>query len=406
MSAINRAFEPIHPRTSASVRAYYLPKWLENARNLRTMKGYYASSAENFLIPKGPLLRLPREENQACANYIPDLFSYLSVVPQRTKENNRDIFISIKTICSDDIDGVSGPAEIGAEEILFVPVAEKVGELDLRVESAFAGGTKFYNTRLAPDVVPSDRILGVLKQEPNADILSAPELVIDEENADALVHALKKEGRKLTKLLLAGSGSTRDVDDNNMAWNEARVFNGIGELLWSQRKIWPAGLKPGHVEQYGIEDPAQSLTLEKNASGNSMTVADLDGFGRCVVLICQDVQAMPLSFDIVSHFQPDWVFVPILDQGATYNGWAHQRVFELSAHSQSRFLISCSRALKSRKSADELGHGLAVGPKSALDPDDISRACNLVKAVSPESPSFGKMNWKKSDWIRSKFTSS
>lgn len=401
---IDLLFQLIHPRRII-VSDKLLPKWLRQARNNRTMTGYYAELNQNCLIPKGPLLRLPREENQACADWLPDLCSYISVAPLLTSEASREITVSVNIISSDRFFGASTPVEIGAENIIFIPIAEEIGDLELKVSAAAVGGVNFFDTLLAPHVIIPERVLNVLKREPDSDVLFAPELVISEKNSIPLSEMLKVAGKGLTKFFLAGSGASDELDDNGMAWNEARVLNGFGETMWTQKKIWPAGLQPRHFLQYGLGDTNQPLHLEKNASGDSFIVADVEGFGRCIILICQDIHAMPLSFDVISQYQPDWVFVPILDQGINYDGWAHQRIFELSALSQARFLVSCSRALNPRGDASTLGNGLAVGPKSCIEPEEISRACKLVKFQSTELSAFGKMNWKKCEWNQTKFMS-
>ena len=402
LSMIDEVFSLIHPRT-VQYEITSAPKWLREARDERTMTGVYIGSEHDILIPRGPLLRLPREENFACADSMADRYSYLSVVPKSTSEDRRKISVTVKIVSNDVFGGASSPAKVGSEEVLFVPIAEKVGDLLLSIDTAPDGQIKFYDTVLLDEISPAEKIISERDEEPGLDIVFAPELVISEIHADELSEKLGSVGATSPRILVAGSGATKDVDENNqLAWNEARIMNGFGVELWRQRKIWPAGLQPRHVEQYELSDPQQSLTLERNASGNELVISDLDGFGRCLVLICQDIQALPLSEEIIKNFQPDWIFVPILDQGASYESWAHQRAFELSAHSQARFLISCSRALKPRPMADDLGHGLAIGPKSSIEPDDLRRACKLAKPTT--KPSSARISWSKFDWKKTKFS--
>jgi hypothetical protein len=144
--------------------------------------------------------------------------------------------------------------------------------------------------------------------------------------------------------------------------------------------------------------------MEDTTAANEVIVADVDGLGRCVVLICQDLQTLPLSGELVRTFQPDWVFAPILDRDAAPTRWAHQRVFELSAIAPTRFLIACCTAYAKRLGHDEeIAFGLAVGPRAAYGTDvalDRSRAVSAVSASSGASVGFATVQWRNGAWDR------
>jgi hypothetical protein len=129
--------------------------------------------------------------------------------------------------------------------------------------------------------------------------------------------------------------------------------------------------------------------------------------GRCVILICQDIEARPLAEDLIRHFQPDWVFMPILDPGITVGRWAHQRTFSLSAVSQARFLVACSTTMVRwpDNCSDEPACGLAVGPKETTPPDQ-GRLHTLVSIVAGSSPGYATVTWGSGLWEKTTLSGS
>src|SRR5690606_10636683 len=139
--------------------------------------------------------------------------------------------------------------------------------------------------------------------------------------------------------------------------------------------------------------------MEDIAGHSRLSVVDLDGFGRCVVLICQDVQAHPVVEDIIGRYQPDWVLTPVLDPGVKIPGWAHQRAIELSKRAQARIMVGSSLTLSHhlKSAGTEPAIGLAVGPAEPTKGADgnvvMSRAVALVQAVSGATPRCGLLVW-------------
>ena len=193
---------------------------------------------------------------------------------------------------------------------------------------------------------------------------------------------------------MAGSGNSVETQDD-LPWNEARVLNGVGVELWRQKKIWQAGLDAARAKDLNLNPGPTGRLMEKNHAGTEVVVADIDSLGRCVILICQDIQSYPLASDILRNYQPDWVFVPIMDWGTGTERWAHQRAYELSAISQARFLIASSLSMVEKLKKDEQPCGLAVGPRVGLEEDD-GRVCEpaFVKS-SPHG--YGLVEWR-STW--------
>jgi hypothetical protein len=201
---------------------------------------------------------------------------------------------------------------------------------------------------------------GLLEAD-DADICIAPELLVREREADQVCTRLQSAPSDV-RLAVLGSGHTAEMDGAGMHWNESRVVNGMGFTLWKQRKIWPASITCNDALGLGIACKGTSNVVEHNASGDAVVVVDIEGMGRCVVLICQDLQAEPVTSQILQQFQPDWVLVPILDRNVDIGRWAHQRAIS-HASLPCRFLLSTSIAYSLKMGATPSTIGLAIAPQ-------------------------------------------
>jgi len=396
MQAIDGMFFRIHPRarlvaTSAAPRPN-LPNWLRELRDNRSLSGDYGDDGDYRLIPRGPLLRSQRDKNASNAESFADRFAALTVVPHRLLHENRPIKISQRVIGADMARGVIPSRNSGEEIVAFIPIAEQAN--DFVISELPLSGQKFVDFRIDSTVDAADRLISALHQVDYADITITPEFVMPEEQADklpnSLLHSFKSQP---SRIIIAGSGPTQSTHED-LPWNEARIFNGVGKELWRQRKIWPAGLKENRAIECKLSSPGKhGLIMEYNAAGNEIVIVDADGLGRCVVLICQDLESLPLSEELLRQFQPDWVFTPVLDRDIKTGGWVHQRAFNLSALSQARFLVANSTTLARRAgSTDEPACGLAVGPKPRTDQDG-GRRYNLVSIADKSSPGYAIITW-------------
>lgn len=405
LHAIDNAFYLIHPRTRFSPatarRRPTLPEWLRNMRDARFIDGEYTRNDEYRLITRGPLVRLPRNETASNAENLADRFTALSIVPHHLKLEHRTIATRHIVVSIDTARGVPVGRMPRREEVVFIPVAEAVD--DLLIHTRHVATQPLADFRLAPALNAAQQIVAALRSAGTGDIAFAPELVVHEDHADQMKTALRTLGPNRPRLIVAGSGQTRAKNNDGQSWNEARILNSRGHDLWRQRKLWPAGLGASRAIALGLADPGNKLVMEDTAEGDTLLIADLDGLGRCVVLICQDIKAQPLADELVQHFQPDWIFVPILDPGISAGRWAHQQVFGLSELSNARFMVASSTALAKRLSnPDPVACGLCVGPKAA-DPlnHDTGRALALIEVVSPPGPAgYGVIQWGGSGWTQ------
>lgn len=398
--AIDALFYSIHPRTQivpAVKSRQKLPAWLRDLRDRRLAFGHYASNTELRLIARGPLLRRDRDENASNAENFADRFTALSVVPDKLHHKLHTIKTQHLVIGLDDARGVAAGKNPGAETVVFIPVAEQAK--DLHITEREINSRKFADFWLHHDLDAADILFNVLNQIGAVDIAFAPEFVVTEKHADKFAQGLQHRVSAPPRITVAGSGQTTALSADKQAWNESRILNGIGCELWRQRKIWPAGLIKSTAISYGLTDPGSRMTMEDSAEGDTLVIADVDGFGRCVVLICQDIHLSAAVKELLDFFQPDWVFIPILDAGISAGRWVHQESFAVSGISNARFMIVSSLALaKLAYPTETRACALAVGPKAATEDGDKGRAFQAVSVEAASVPGYAKLQWRNGDW--------
>ncbi len=400
MHIIEEVFTPLHPRTRTLAPifgpAITLPDWLEKAELRRLRHGDFAETQGSRLIPNGPFSRHARGRDASSANSLQDHFPILTVAPTTSREQDRLIAIDVKVIGTDTMRGVPASRSIGRERVRFIPLAE--AKDDLAFNAHERNGQPVLDVQ--PNADMGARLLAALENSSDVDLAFAPELTVPGEVEDTIRNGIAALAGLAPRIILAGSGLTVEKGECGRAWNEARVFGRGGQLLWRQRKIWPFGMQQLAASRYGFQDPGEDGTLMEDIAGNSsITIVDLDGFGRCVVFICQDLEARPVVEDVVARYQPDWILTPVLDPGVKIPGWAHQRALALSKKSQARIMIGSSLTLchHLKHVAPDPAVGLAVGPsdptKGPLGTVTLTRAVALVEAGPGSTPRSGLLVW-------------
>ena len=411
MHAIEDVYTPLHPRTrncapnlSASLT---LPNWLEAAERLRLRHGSYAQEEGRRLIPNGPFSRHARGRSASSGDRLQDHFPVLTVAPVESREQDRIISIDMKVIGTDAMRGVPGSASIGRERVQFIPLAGAKDDLSFKTRDR--GGQRVIDVE--PNIDTPTRLLEALCNCSTIDIAFAPELTVPGSGEAQIRQGIAALGTDAPRITLAGSGLSDKTGECGRSWNEARVFGRGGVLLWRQRKIWPYGMDQKTAVGYEFDDPGTDGMLMENIAGHSrITVVDLDGFGRCLILICQDFQAQPVVDEILMRYQPDWVLTPVLDPGVKKSGWAHQRADAISKKVQSRMLVgsSLTLSLHGAGSTTEPPVGLAMGPAEAVagpgGNPELRRAIAIVDAVAGSSPRSGILVWDHAGpaWSQSK----
>ena len=404
MRAIDEAYYLVHPRAvvappSSGVR-HALPRWLRAARDERLLTGFYADQDGKRLIPRGPLLRGARHPTASSADSLADRFAALTVAASVLDQDGRQIPVSVRTIPAAVARGVAPGLAPGAESIAFVPIAEAADDIQTRQRETEGQG--WVDFKPSANVDAQSCILHALTEAGAIDLAIAPEFMVSEEHADQLAQALSTTNCA-ARLLVAGSGATRQ-NTNDQPWNEARSVNSSGAELWRQRKLWPAGLDKQRAKDFGlIAPPTGTLLYEDISGGAELIVADIDGLGRCVILICQDLQAQLLAEQLMIQYQPDWVFAPLLDSGVGENRWMHRRAFALSALSQTRFVIVSSTSLAAKAGYSDPACAMAIGPQEphADGGGEIPRAFQIAKAGTRGAARVAIIQWRGGRWLSS-----
>ncbi|PYD04723.1 hypothetical protein DND90_11645 [Pseudomonas syringae pv. maculicola] len=395
LQEIDTFFELAHPRSLNRAKLFDklpLSHWLRKLIYTRLENGFFAATEFHNLVPRGPLLRSAREAFASSAYSFSDQFTFLTVVTKEIPIDDRPIQITPIVLDRSIHQGAGlAPASSGCEKVAFIPIAQLDDHLS--VTQTEIKKRAYVDFRLQEDLDAAAIIDTVLDDVGFADIVVSGELTVNAEAANRLGPLIgAKPGR--TRLLLAGSGNTLETRDD-LPWNEARVFNGVGVELWRQRKIWQAGLDSDRAKELGLTPGHDGRVMEQNHAGSEVVVADVDGLGRCVVLICQDIKSTPLASELIRRYQPDWVFVPIMDWGTGTTRWAHLEAFGLSTLSPARFLIASSLSMVEKLKKSEQPCGLAIGPKLAADEDE-SRVCQPVYVKSAPH-GYGMVEWR-GDW--------
>jgi hypothetical protein len=398
MQEIDNFFYKIHPRLPILDPTFdsriKTTTWLEEAKACRAFNGYYAKDGL-ILIPRGPLQRLQRHPDASSAESLSDRFAALSVVSESFEHDGTEIKINIKHIPINVASGADLKSEKGAEKIAFVPIAEEKEHLKIRQKNK--RGVNYVDFRAAETINPSDMMIQYLKDIGPIDLVMAPEFLFSEEQVDSLRSRIPSIHPSPPSMIIAGSGSTKETY-KGLPWNESSAISATGAVLWKQRKVWIAGVSQERAEEFDLEKTDSGLIYEENIGANTVIVADTESLGRCVILICQDLEAKPLSDEIVRSYQPDWVFSPIMDKGISTGRWMHVRAFELSRMAQSRFLVVSSTALAKKLDDDLIACGLAVGPQAPSASEEKSRAAITAKVEKSQINRSAVIQWGKGKW--------
>ena len=402
--AIDKYFYSIHPRAvlaPSSALSSGFPTWLRDARANRSIFGEYTRSEDKRLIARGPLSRQARDAHASSGDYLADHFSSLATVPFSVEHDGRRIKVLIQVVGPSPVSGVVRGRSPGSETVGFLPVATATGELE--ANPVTRSGRLFAAYGPAPSFEAARAALNGILELGGIDIVLMPELTFTEDHADQLAENLTSNHMPVARLIVSGTYSTTCVSEDGQPWNECRILNGLGAEIWRQRKLWPAGISQKTALSYRLPDPgSKSLTLEDNASGEELIIADVDNLGRCVVLICQDIETPVMAAEIALLFQPDWIFTPIFDISIDDGRWAHSRSFALSSLSPARFLAVTNTAF-AKADASPKNMGLAVGPKQGADPSEgePGRVVAIIAQPDPPAHPIASIQWRSGNWHQS-----
>jgi hypothetical protein len=400
MLCIDEMFARIHPRNLSKTGSTWVkvPDWLQGYKRARLTSGYFAMDARNFLAPKGPLTRACRSDHATSAESFADRFSALSVTSRFFEKDSNRIEVTLSIIPIDSVYGVPLGSKVGHEQIACAAIAEEPG--DIKTVSRLCGDNGSILYDIDSHLSPAERMAAVLVRAGPLDIAIAPELVMRQSEAKRLETILATSSGHVCRLIVAGSGNA-DAGDGKSPWNESQVLNGLGTPLWKQRKLWPALITSELAKKLGVCGGVDAdVFYEDNSNCNKLNIADVDGLGRCLVLICQDLKE-PCISEVVRQYQPDWIFSPILDRRIQPGGWVHSSVLPLSELSQARFVVSSCISLARREDPSaQPSLGMFHGPQTPAD-GGPGRCVAFEVSQVPDSPHYVAINWGTHIWSKS-----
>lgn len=388
MRAIDVAILAIHPRSQLGARRTSdHPAWLQDVSERRTMSGTYARDERYCLVARGPFMRSARAPLEEATFLLSSQFASLDVAePGLFREDGRPLAIRFKVIDHSADMGVPHSRESAANEaITFVPLAEK-GDLDAAVFDQ--DGSTYIDIVPCAHFDPASRFLAAVADCPGSDILIAPELTVKPGDVRTIAAGLAAMPGKRARLLVAGSGASECTEAGALPYNQTSVLNGNGALLWEHRKVAPYDMRENTYANLKIEGltPGTSGLKENIQWSDEITIADVDGLGRCLVLICQDLQ-MEAVRALIAKFRPDWVLIPIMDSGTSLVRWPARKVRELASASEARFAVVSSLTMKAWLETPYPGEemGVAIGPKAINRADTDLDVAGREAELSPES---------------------
>ena len=149
----------------------------------------------------------------------------------------------------------------------------------------------------------------------------------------------------------------------------------------------------------GAADAAQ--LFDDISQADEIVVADVEGLGRCIVLICQDLM-MDAVDQLVAKYEPDFVLVPVLDSGTNFKRWPFQRLTNLNTKSPARFVVVSSLTMQHWRKVAYPGAeiGVAVGPALIAAADKTYDAPGQACEVSCETPNrrHATIVWRNGEW--------
>ena len=282
----------------------------------------------------------------------------------------------------------------GSETVSLAPLAEDTDDLVAKV--TVDEGTYYLDVTKGPGFAPEKKFVTVVRDCANSDVLLLPELTVDRKDVDLFADLLANQNPG-PRLIVAGSG-LMPAADRDLPWNATVVLNASGTVLWEHRKVAAYGMLPGTFRSLDIPgaDKAPQL-MERIAWSDQIVVADLDGLGRCIILICQDLM-MGIVADLVRAYEPDWVFVPILDTGTNFCRWPFKRASDLSAELVARYVVVSSLTMRKWAKTCHPGDqiGVAVGPRTINRNDRASDEAARTIEIECEAPDrrHGTIRWR------------
>lgn len=312
---------------------------------------------------------------------IADLFDHLVLIPRSLEAGGPDEpslarRIGLRHVQAREADQRPAAAGRWSPVIGVAPLAE--AEDDLALERREEEGRCWYDAQARP--LP-ERAADAVRRlcEAGAHIILLPEMSPTPETLEAIRRAIARHGPR-SALSLVVAGTVRRPDGEAKPFNEAVVFDHRGRELMHQRKLHRWNLELEQCRQYDISPagPGQETLDEYITPGEEVTILEQTGFGRFVVMICEDLSRTAAGEWLRLHMALDWVFTPVLD--TSLEDWRWTARFGASAARTGfcRVVVANSLPLthrldRTRRCAgesgiEECGVGLLIDPANRETP--------------------------------------
>jgi len=227
--------------------------------------------------------------------------------------STRRVALSFKRFPSDE---PSLPWPLDDLRIAVAPVAEAETDASIWVE-----GDRY---SIHPEI-PLARLEALisLALTGGAHLLLMPEMTVDEQHLMHFAASFRRLRRQsalaspteMPSLRMALIGVIARPSGAGAAHrNYIAVVNGRGEILFTQDKLSHWNLYEPAQSRFGLSRKGYAVPLrEDTVPGSKIVVAEFDGLGRIMALICADMsQNMPGDW-IADHIGLDWLYAPIMD---------------------------------------------------------------------------------------------
>jgi len=105
---------------------------------------------------------------------------------------------------------------------------------------------------------------------------------------------------------------------------------------------------------------------------------------------------------LIRAYEPDYLFLPILDSGTNFHRWPYKRLVDLSASGPTRFVVVSSLTMQHWRKKSYPGEqiGVAVGPRYIVAGDASADGERLAQEIICESATrrHGTIRWRSGGW--------
>jgi hypothetical protein len=250
-------------------------------------------------------------------------------------------------------------ADIASIQVAVVPLVHDAAELSWE----FSGDR--YRVRVSDEAVTTliDRVLKALDEIGNrAHVIVLPELVVCPRITESITAWLF--GRPLGSLPNAVFCGTALIErSDGTVRNEGCIAVSEANVSLPQYKLNPYTLKADHRAHVTLPgaDAMSDYVEQIDTTPHQITVIDVAGLGRLVMLICEDLSRMRPWRELLIGFGPNFCAVPIMN-GDGWD-WVHNAGIDIANETGTTLIVANSGTLLPARSEDK---GLFVGCFSPL----------------------------------------